>query len=347
MKTRRQQSGSPIRVLPGAGERPTLKTIAFMTGLAVTTVSRALKDAPDISPDTKERVRLVAKQIGYEPNRAGVRLRTGKTNVISLIFSLDEDLVGVTGNIVQGISEILADTPYNLIITPYKFSEDSMAPVRYVLETGSADGIIISRTEPDDPRVRYLIEKGFPFAAHGRTNMGLQHPYHDFNNDLFAFNAVQKLAETGRKRIALFAPPPNLTYYLHMREGFLRGIAEFGLEEIPFNSVNLDSSMDEVRDAALHVMQSENRPDGFISSSGAGTMSIVAGIEAAGFKLGEDVGLVGKEMTQTLKWFRPEIMTADEDMRQAGRELAKAVLGHIEGKSMDSLQTLSVPNEIH
>ena len=47
-----------------------------MTGLGITTVSRALKDAPDISHETKERVRLVARQIGYQPNRAGVRLRT-------------------------------------------------------------------------------------------------------------------------------------------------------------------------------------------------------------------------------------------------------------------------------
>ena len=54
--------------------RPELP-IAFMTGLGITTVSRALKDAPDISNETKERVRLVARQIGYQPNRAGVRLR--------------------------------------------------------------------------------------------------------------------------------------------------------------------------------------------------------------------------------------------------------------------------------
>src|SRR5688572_4568701 len=49
-------------------DRPTLKTIAYITGLGVTTVSRALNDAPDIGQATKERVRLVAKQIGYRPN---------------------------------------------------------------------------------------------------------------------------------------------------------------------------------------------------------------------------------------------------------------------------------------
>jgi LacI family transcriptional regulator len=110
------------------GERPTLKTIAFMTGLGVTTVSRALKDAPDISQETKERVRLVATQIGYHPNRAGVRLRTGKTNVISLILNIDEELMGLTSHIVYGISEILANTNYHLIVTPYSRTKDPMDP---------------------------------------------------------------------------------------------------------------------------------------------------------------------------------------------------------------------------
>ena len=86
-----------------SNQRPTLKTIAYMTGLGITTVSRALKDAPDIGADTKERVRLVAGQLGYHPNRAGVRLRTGKTNVIALVLSIEQELMGFSSQMVQGI----------------------------------------------------------------------------------------------------------------------------------------------------------------------------------------------------------------------------------------------------
>ena len=153
-KTSDGQAGAP----PPSGERPTLKTIAFMTGLGITTVSRALKDAPDIGSETKERVRLVARQIGYQPNRAGVRLRTGKTNVISLILSLEEEIMGLTSPMVVGISEVLASTQYHLVVTPYRAQDNALDPVRYVLETGAADGVIISRTEPKDPRVALMME---------------------------------------------------------------------------------------------------------------------------------------------------------------------------------------------
>ena len=178
-----------------------------MTGLGVTTVSRALKDAPEIGEETRRRVQLVARQVGYRPNRAGVRLRTGKTNVISLVLNTEEQIGGFVSDMIYGISEHLAQTPYHLIVTPYSRTNDPLEPVRYVVETGSADGIIISRTEPDDKRVRYMLERGFPFATHGRTEVGTEHPFHDFDNYAFAREAVKKLAELGRKRLALLAPP--------------------------------------------------------------------------------------------------------------------------------------------
>jgi len=66
--------------------KPTLRTIAEITGLAVTTVSRALSDAPQISIETRKRVREVADQIGYSPDRAAQRLKTGRTNVIGVLL---------------------------------------------------------------------------------------------------------------------------------------------------------------------------------------------------------------------------------------------------------------------
>lgn len=326
-----------------ANERPTLKTIAFMTGLGITTVSRALKDAPDIGMETKERVRLVARQIGYQPNRAGVRLRTGKTNVISLILSLEEEIMGLTSPMVIGISEVLASTQYHLVVTPYRTQGNALDPVRYVLDTGAADGVIISRTEPKDPRVALMMERNFPFATHGRTEMGLAHPYHDFDNERFAYEAVRKLVEKGRKRLALLQPPPYLSFYLHMRAGFERGVREFGATAVPFSEVTIDNSLVDIRTAAEALFSAPNRPDGVVSGSGSSAVALVAALEAAGLQLGRDIDIASKESQMLLQWLRPEVMTMREDIRLAGRELAKAVIARIEGRPPEELQTLSYP----
>lgn len=339
----KKTSEGPTSALPPSNERPTLKTIAFMTGLGITTVSRALKDAPDISVETKERVRLVARQIGYQPNRAGVRLRTGRTNVISLVLSLEEEIMGLTSPMVIGISEVLASTQYHLVVTPYRAQGNALDPVRYVLETGAADGVIISRTEPKDPRVALMMERNFPFATHGRTEMGLVHPYHDFDNERFAYEAVRKLVERGRKRLMLLQPPPYLTFYLHMRAGFEKGIRDFGATALPFNQINIDNSLIDIRKAGEAALGAPDGPDGIVSGSGSGAVALIAALEAKGRKLGEDIDMVSKEPHMFLQWLRPEVMTMREDIRLAGRELARAVIARIEGVPAEDLQTLSYP----
>ncbi len=327
----------------GPRDRPTLKTIAYMTGLGITTVSRALKDAPDIGAETKERVRLVANQLGYQPNRAGVRLRTGKTNVIALVLSLSEELMGFTSQLVHGISEVLGGTQYHLVLTPHSFEKDPMVPVRYILDTGSADGVIISRIEPDDARVRLMTERNLPFVTHGRSEMGIVHPFHDYDNEAYAYQAVGKLTAKGRSRIAFLAPQSRFSFYTHSRIGFERGLADFGATEVPLGRVTSETPLEEIRVHAHNLMRSAGAPDGVISISGSATIALVAGMEAAGKKLGVDVDVVSKQSAEFLNWIRPEIYTVNEDVRQAGRELAKALMARIDGVSPELLQSIAEP----
>jgi LacI family transcriptional regulator len=324
-------------------ERPTLKTIAYMTGLGITTVSRALKDAPDIGSDTKERVRLVARQLGYQPNRAGVRLRTGKTNVIALVLSIEQELMGFTNQLVQGITEVLGGTQYHLVVTPHSFEKDQMVPIRYILDTGSADGVIISRIEPEDPRVKLMSERNLPFVTHGRTDMGLAHPFHDFDNEAYAYQAVEQLVKRGRKRIALLAPQSRFSYHIHSRIGFERGLLDFQATEVSMGRTTTETSLDEIRAYAERMSRLPEPPDGIVSLSGSSSIAMIAGIEAAGRKLGKDVDLVSKQSAEFLNWIRPEILTVTEDVRHAGRELAKAVLARIDGVAPEMLQSMDSP----
>jgi LacI family transcriptional regulator len=332
-----------IRPAAVPAERPTLKTIAYKTGLGITTVSRALKDAPDIGADTKERVRLVARQLGYQPNRAGVRLRTGKTNVIALVLSIEQELMGFTSQIVQGISEVLGGTQYHLVVTPHSFEKDPMVPVRYILDTGSADGVIISRIEPDDPRVRLMTERNLPFVTHGRTDMGIAHPFHDFDNEAYVYQAVGQLVKRGRRRIALLAPQSRFSYHIHRRVGFERGLVDFRATEVSVGRMTTETPLDEIRSNSERLSRLSEPPDGIVSLSGSATIALIAGIEAAGRTLGTDVDIVSKQSAEFLNWIRPEILTVTEDVRHAGRELAKAVLARIDGVSPDLLQSMDSP----
>ena len=340
------ESGDVKAELVGRAGRPTLKTIAYMTGLGITTVSRALNDAPDIGQSTKERVRLVAQQIGYRPNRAGVRLRTGRTNVISLILSVESEVLGLASHLLYGISDVLAESPYHLIVTPHSAKRDPLDAVRYIVETGSADGVIFSRTEPRDARVAYLHERSFPFATHGRTEMGIEHPYYDFDNETYASVAMDRLAARGRNRFTLLPPPPHLTYAAHMTLGFHRAIERHDLVDIPAHGVSTDSSYDAMFAEITRLMSSRRRPDAFVCGSASSAIAAISAAEAQGLVVGRDFDVAVKASFDLMTKFRREIIVVHEDFRAAGVALARAVTRTIAGAPPEDLQTIEVPAQI-
>ena len=255
----RPQESVPGGATPARG-RPTLKTIAGLTGLGVTTVSRALKDGPELSAETKARVRAVAAEIGYRPNRAGVRLRTGRTFVIGLILDQNDEIAEFARRIIIGISSALRGTPYHLVVMPQFRDSDPMDPIRYVLQTGAADGIIFTHTRPHDPRVKLLQERGFPFVTHGRTALAEPHPFHDFDNRAFAELAASRLAERGRHALALVKPPREFTYYRHMVDGFRTAASAAGVGAEILDGVDLDTTPGALRDFARNACRTERSP---------------------------------------------------------------------------------------
>lgn len=342
--TKSDTSDPSKKIVLAAGERPTLKTIARLSGLAVPTVSRALADAPDIRKDTKRRIREIAKQIGYRPNRAGVRLRTGRTNVISVVMSNEHDAMNNTGQLIASITTALRGTPYHVIITPYFSDEDPMVPIRYIVETGSADGLIINQTEPDDARVRYLMEHKFPFVAHGRTDMPEQHAYFDYDNTAFGTLAIDALAERGRKHVAILAPPMTQTYAIHMITGARQAADAHGIKVSIVEGATSHSTIATVERAMQALFARPDRPDGLIAPSIGGCVTMVSSLERMGLVLERDFDIAAKEALSFLRRFRPGILVLEENADEAGDFLARAVMHRISHPDEPPMQRLVYPN---
>jgi LacI family transcriptional regulator len=326
-------------------ERPTLKTIAAETGLAVATVSRALKDAPDIGEETKKRVREAALRLGYRPNRAGVRLRTGKTNVIALVLSPEADVMNHTSRLLYSIAQELRGTAYHLVVMPFFADQDPMDPIRYIVETGSADAVILNQTRLDDPRVRYLSEHHFPFATHGRTAMGIEHPYFDFDNEAFGRMAAAELARRGRKRLLMLPPPRSHCYSGHMITGFAAEAALRGVTFEVMGEVTSDAPAAQVEAAMRTRLGAEPRIDGVVCGSTTSAMATVTAAERLGITIGQDCDLVAKEAIRFLHRFRREILVVPEDVARAGSFLARAAMAAIEKRAPEESQGLEMPGE--
>ncbi len=189
--------------------RLNLRTIAELSGLAVPTVSRTLRDAPDIGEKTKSKVGEIAKETGYAPHRAAVRLRTGKANVIALLLSTDHGIVNRSARLISSSVDALRGSGYYLHVIHYSPNEDKMIPIQHIVQTRAADAVILNQTEPNDERVIYLRDKDFPFVTHGRTSWSSMRNYYNFDNYTFTRHSVDLLASRGSKNILALIPPKD------------------------------------------------------------------------------------------------------------------------------------------
>lgn len=323
--------------------KPTLRTIAEITGLAVTTVSRALGGAPQIALETRKKVQQVADEIGYLPDRAAQRLRTGRTNVITLILDPHDELLGFGTSLVNGLTKALRNTPYHLVITPHFANVPSLDPVRYILRNRMADGVVFSRTEPFDERVKLLIEHDFPFVCHGRTELAAPHAYVDYDNFRFAYEGSMRLIQRGCRRLGIILPPRRFTFFQHLQYGFMTAVRETGVAYEVLEGIDLDSPASKIQARISSRLGEAEPPDGFVCGGEVSALAIMAAISDRGLRPGADIGIVAKQTSGLFSLVRPQVDTIYEDITDAGTQMGRLLLAAIGGQPVASLQLLQQP----
>ena len=314
-----------------------------MTGLAITTISRALNNAPELSDETRIRVQKIAAEIGYVPDRTALRLKTGRTHVVSLILDPHDEILNFSQSMVSGLSSAFRGTPYHLVITPTAGGSSPLDPINYVLRNKMADGVIFSRTEPHDARVQLLLDNNFPFVSHGRTELGVAHPYVDYDNFTFAYEAAKRLAAKGRKHVSMISANPRFTFGHHLRDGLMRAAQETGISYELETRVTLDDDAETLRQATMARIAQGKAPDAYVCPGDAVALAVIAGIVDSGLQVGRDADIVTKQMSGIFSLVRPRVDVITEDIALAGLQLGELLLKRIKGEPVEALQILQLP----
>ena len=326
-----------------SGKRATLRTISELTGLSPSTVSLALRGGDRLKAETYRRVTEAAAELGYVPDRAGVRLRTGKTNVIALVLDRADDSIDFARYLIQGIGHAIQDTRYHLNVTPDFDRPFSVDSIRHILENRTADGVIITHTSARDPRVQLLMDHNFPFVSHGRTEFYSPHPFHDFHSEEFARLAVERMAEFNARRIVLVVGRETTNNHHNIATAYQRAGALLGMDTQVVAHKTDRAASEAMRQLGRDLARSDRRPDGIICDSELRSICMISGLADEGVVIGRDMQFICKQTTDLLPTLYPQMDTIEEDVIAAGGELARLLLRRIAGEPAESLQTLSEP----
>ena len=203
----------------------TQKEIAKALGLSVTTVSRALKDHPDISEETKKRVREMAKLIGYEPNLLAVRLRTGKSMILGIMVPHISNLF--YESFITAVEEEARKIGYGIMILQSAENTETELQNLEALKRHRVDGILIAPALETTDIIPFLeIQKaGTPIVFFDRVPTNDQIVKVFFDNEKIGELAARYCIEEGKKQVlGLFWGNDKVLMTQKRRQGFERAI---------------------------------------------------------------------------------------------------------------------------
>ncbi|MDC0232491.1 LacI family DNA-binding transcriptional regulator [Pelagibacteraceae bacterium] len=319
----------------------TLKTLAKSTGYSVTTVSRALKNAPEINNNTKEKVIKIASLLNYQPNLDAYRLKMGKTFQICFFLNQhkQEDVSNYAKHIISGICNYLKNTEYELIVKPI-FRYDDIEAVKEVVERKLADGIILTHTSLNDERVKYLSEKNFPFVTHGQTELFLQHPYYDVDNIGFIKKSLIYLKSKKIDEVIFVEPSKKFTYYNLSKKSFIDNAKKLKLKINNKTNLSLEDSNQTFQNKIFKVFNNNKNIKGIICGSDIKSLILLSTLVYLGYKVNKDVHIISKGIYSMPKYFYPKIPFFFEDMVEAGSKLGEFLLKRINGEKVNKLQMI-------
>ena len=211
----------------------TLKEIASMLGISITTVSKALKNYPDVSPKTKKAVLDLAEQLNFTPNSFAVNLRTKESKTIGLI--VPEVVHHFFSNIIKGVIEEADKNGYLVIILQSNESLELEKKQVELLFNKRVDGILMSLSNDsnDDIHLKNIISRGIPFVQFDKISKLLPSSKVIINDQKAASDAVQHLIDIGCKKIAHIRGPENPQNAIDRFLGYKKTLEKNG---IPFDS---------------------------------------------------------------------------------------------------------------
>ena len=324
--------------------RPNLRTIAEHLGLSVTTVSRALKDGPEVKPGTVAKVKAAAEQIGYQPDARGVMLRTGKTmQVCSILYSPEVGDYGDPGFLaqVESLAQGLEADRYSLVVLAQTSNKDPLEPVIRVHTQRMADAVVFSRTTSQDSRAKYCLQHDFPFVSFGRTELLTPHAFVDHDDEQAAYDAVKRLIADGHRKIGMIDPPENLTFFGYRKQGARRAMTEAGLDPESLIWMRSDVSVRAARDAPTTLFRTQRDATAIVCAS---QMTMIGALEAL-MELNMDtirdgIGVVGFGGMPFRMLSKQKLAYYYQPQRHVGEVLARHLHDLMVGVPAQELQTL-------
>ena len=307
----------------------TIKDIAKILGISASTVSRALKDHPDISAETKEAVRRVAASVNYRPNALALSLRKAKTNIIGVV--IPEMSHYFFSSVMSGMSETAAQRGYTTMMCQSCENAEYERKELQSLMDSRVDGTLlsVSKTTTDDTFLKAMVDDGMPLVMFDRIMPGVEVSRVTTDDFLGSYNAVRLMASHGCKKIAILCGDQGLQVSDHRREGYAQALRDAGIELDPALVIDADTPT-KLRGAQTQLERIAPEIDGLFAINDDTAVEAIKILKRSGRRIPEDVEVVGFGNDPAADIIEPSLTSVEQNGYEMGCMAMKLLIDQIE-----------------
>ena len=313
--------------------RTSLKDLAQELGVSIATVSRALRNSPEIGQDMQKKVKELAKRLNYRPNPFAQSLRKEAPRVIGVV--VPNLVTHYYAAVLDGIEDEARKEGYSVISA--NTHEDTEAEIRAIDNFIGlhVEGIIacLSQNTTDYSHFEEIANMGIPLVFFGRTCLTDRFSSVTANGDEAAFRATQHLIDTGSRRIAFIGGPNHLDMVRRRKHGYLEALRE--------NHIPIDRNLvacekidyQWAMDTTTRLLKQTDRPDAILAFNDIITFAAFTAIKQQDLRIPEDVALIGFTDDVHAQYVTPRMSAIEDQSHQMGQTACQLLLKNINGDS--------------
>jgi LacI family transcriptional regulator len=315
--------------------RVTIRQIAELAGVSIATVSRVLNGHPDVSVQTREAVKRVIAERGYQ---AGTRPRSGQTGLIGVMVPMVHP--GYFAEILSGAAEALYEHDMRVVLCPTRHSRSREMSLLERLTAGEADGAVVVLPEESGQEFAALAAHGFPFViVDPRTEIADGIPVVCAAHSSGATQATRHLLSLGHRRVGVIAGPRGWVATEERLRGYHAALAASGvLPEPDLIQYSPAFKIDSGREAAAWLLDRPDPPTAIFAFNDGMAIGAMQAASARGLRVPDDLSVVGFDDTVEAAIAVPALTTVRQPLAELGRTAVSLLLRRLENRSLEPLR---------
>jgi LacI family transcriptional regulator len=308
----------------------TIKDLAKLAGVSVTTISRALNGYNDVNEDTRKKIKRIAVEQGYRPNAVARSLVMKKTQTIGVILSeinRDGAKDAMAFEILCGINDRASDLDYDILLFSTNPKKQESKTYADLCKERNVDGAIISGLRVLDPYLQEVTRNtNFPCVLIDipATSNNLGHVTTD--NVKGAQTAVQHLLDLGHRKIAIINGHDEASVSRERLEGYKQALKTQGIDYRPELVFNGNFSEEGGYEAMYQILMQHPDVTAVFSASDLMVLGALKAIERSGRKVPESLSIVGYDDIAISSYCSPRLTTIRQDKYEMGYQAAQLLI---------------------